>query len=400
MIKQITVLYILLIFNIANSQELNNNLLKSIAFFDINQFDSAIVYASKVNDANIVKMAIQIKAESYFNINKFNDALSEFLKFTNKNAEKNALFIAKIYSQNQDWDNTDKWLRLHLKSEYKINLGVIKIDTFFTKFSKTKLWNNLWIENWQNSTDEKIADVEYLTSKNKYTEALEISDEICVLQPNCYKNYYIRAQIYNKLTDVNNEIYSYKNALKYSPNNDKYNFQYAKCLLNAEKYKKAYQEFEKTKAINPYFPRISYYLALSNFKLGDYEKTINYITEYRKIMPTDEDAIWLAGYAYKENLDYEKAITIFDEGIKTAKQKVGLFIGKGESLYNLQKYGEAAQAFTLALDYDPQNGNIYYLRGLAYIETDNKTNACRDWEKAVKFGFFKANDLISINCQK
>lgn len=397
-IKYITLL--VLFSGIINSQELSYNLLKSISEYDIENYDTALFYASKVNEADIVKRAVQIKAQCYFKLKKYDNALAEFLKLKGKYEKENSIYLARIYAFKKDWENTGKYLRIHLASNFKINPGLIKTDNFFTEYSNTEQWQQIWNKNWYTKLDEKIAEVQYLSSKEKYVDALDASDEILQTKPDCYKIYFERAIIYRKLKDIDNEVYSLKKATKYNPNNAKYSFDYAQALFKLGKYKKAIQELKRTYLLDNYYPRLNYFNALYNFRNNNYNEAAKAISKYRKIMPLDGEAIWLEGYTYKEMKEYQKAVDVFDIGIRSVNNRVGYYIGKGESLYNLEKYGNAASAFTMAMDLEPRNANLYYMRGMCYIELDNKTDACRDWQKASKMGYFKADDMISVNCQQ
>lgn len=397
--KYILISVLLFVSIIVNSQDLSYNLLKSINEFDIEEYDTALVYASKVNDASIVKQALNIKAKSLFELKQYDKALIEFLKLKGKYEKQNSIFIARIYANKKDWDNTNIWLIKHLKSEYKLNPGLLKTDKFFTEFSATKQWQEIWMKDWYTDLDDGISEIQYLAYKKKFVDALDASDEILQDKKDCYKVYFERARIYKKLDDIGNEVYSLKNAVKYAPDNAKYSFEYAKALMRQGKYKKAIQEFNKTTELDKYYPRLDYFMALSYFRYTKYEEAEKYITRYRKIMPNNDEAIWLAGHTFKEKGDYEKAIEVFNVGIKNGKQIAGFYIGKGESLYKIQKYGEAINSYTMALDLEPRNGSIYYMRGMCYIDYDNKTAACRDWQKASKLGHYKSDDMISVNCQ-
>jgi len=394
------ILVLLLFSRVVISQELSFNLLKSISEFDIENYDTALFYASKVNKVDIVKRAVQIKAKCYFELKDYDKALPEFLKLTGKYEKENSIYLAKLYALKKDWENTDKWLRIHLKSKYKLNPGLLKIDKIFEEFRATELWKKTWMTDWYSELDVKIAEVQYLAYKNKFVDALDASDEILHTKKDCYKIYNARAYIYRKLNDVDNVVYAMKNVVKYAPDNTKYSFEYAQSLFVIGKYKKAIQELKRTYELDNYYPRYNYFLALYNFRQNNYEEAKKAIEKYRKIMPADGDAIWLAGYIYKELNEYENAVDVFTVGIRSEDQRASYYIGKGESLYNLQKYGEAISTFTMALDLDPRNPNIYYMRGLSSIELDRKADACRDWQKASKMGFFKADDMISVNCQQ
>jgi len=394
----ITILVLISIISFSQ-EELSLDLLKANAYYKLKMYDSTIVYANKVKDKQLVYSAIEVKALSQFYLKDYEKSLISFKQLNADLKIKNSIYIAEIYAVNKDWDNASIWLTKHLESKYKKNPGAIKTDKFFVDFSATNQWNDIWMKDWYTELEIKIAEAEYLAYKEKYDRALEVSDEVLDMKNDCYKIYFLRAKIYNKINDASNRTYSLKMVNKLVPENEKYSFEYAKALLDNGKFKKALLQFEKTLVLDKYNPDLYYYLAMAYYRYNDYENAKKYIKYYRIISPNDGDGIWLAGYIYKDNGEYEKAIEEFDYGIRLRLGRVGYLIGKGESLYNLQKYGLAANAFTMALDLSPNDGKIYYERGLAHYERGDRVNACKDWSKASELGYFQADDLKLINCQ-
>lgn len=400
MIKQ-AFITILLILNTLSlfSQEVSMNLLKAIGEYKLNQYDSAIFYANKINDAENISRAVQIKADSYFKLKQYDKALSEYLKLTKK-ADSNAINIARIYAIKKDYNNAAKWLEKHLKSKYKINPGIIKTDTAFRNFSNTKLWSNIWLKDWYTALEEKIFETEYLRYKKKYVDALETSDEVLSEKKDCHRIYAERAKIYEKLDDRSNVVFSWKQANKYNPGNPGYIVEYGKALLENGKFKKALIQFEKARDIDKYRPDIYYWLALAYFRQNRFDDAKKQIEIYRNIIPHDGKAIWLAGNIYKDMGEYQKAVDVFNEGIRSGKIEKGYYAGRGEAQYELERYGEAASSFTMELDLTPRNGYLYFMRGLSHIARDNKVDACKDWKHASKLGYFQADDYISKYCSR
>lgn len=393
------IIVLVLINTISFSQELSLDLLKANAYYNLEIYDSTIVYANKVKDKTLVYSAIEIKALSQFNLKDYDKSLVSFKQLNVDLKIKNSIYIAEIYAHNKDWKEAGIWLTKHLTSKYKKNPGAIKIDKFFTEFSSTKEWNDIWMKDWYSELETKIAEAEYLAYKEKYDRALEVSDEVLEMKKDCYKIYFLRALVYNKIGDIKNRVYSLKMVTKLLPDDKKYSFEYAKAMLDDGKFKKSLLQFEKTIKLDQYNPSLYYYLALAYYRYNDYKNATKYVEYYRIISPDDGDGIWLAGYIYKDNGEFEKAVEEFDYGINLRLGRVGYFIGKGEALYNLQRYNLSAFAFTQALDLSPNDGKIYYERGLAYFDGNDRVKACKDWSKASQLGYFQADDLKLINCQ-
>jgi tetratricopeptide (TPR) repeat protein len=395
------ILLLVFVFNITFlfAQELSIDFLKAKAFYNLEKYDSTIVYANKVKDKELIYNAIELKALSEFNLKNYDNALENFLKLNPELKLRNSIYITDLYAQKKDWENASYWLIKHLESKHKINPGLIKTDKYFLEFSSTKQWNDIWLKDWYTQLEVKIAEVQYLNSKNKYSRALEVTDEIIEIDANNDKIYYIRGEIYDSINDISNRVYSFKMANKLKPENKLYSFEYAKALLDEGKYKKSVQQFENAISLDKYNPVLFYYIAMTYYRYNDYINASKYIEYYRLISKNDADGIWLAGYIYKDNAEYEKALDEFDYGISLRIGRVGYYIGRAESLFNLKQYNQAATAFTDALDLTPNDGKIYYERGLAYFEAGDRVKACQDWKKASELGSYNADDMKLINCQ-
>ncbi len=58
----------------------------------------------------------------------------------------------------------------------------------------------------------------------------------------------------------------------------------------------------------------------------------------------------------------------------------------------------AIDDYTKAIAIDPSVADFYINRGLTEIQLKEKKNACADFEKAVRLGDAKVNQLISKYC--
>jgi len=61
-------------------------------------------------------------------------------------------------------------------------------------------------------------------------------------------------------------------------------------------------------------------------------------------------------------------------------------------------YEYAYKDFSMALDLNPQNGETWYLKGLARQHTADAEGACNDFEKAFKRGYKEALRELQENC--
>ncbi|KKP35516.1 MAG: hypothetical protein UR27_C0030G0001, partial [Candidatus Peregrinibacteria bacterium GW2011_GWA2_33_10] len=129
--------------------------------------------------------------------------------------------------------------------------------------------------------------LDYLEKAEKeYLEALKINPTFPQLHANLGLIHFLQylslqesenkreAEKYLKLTKE-----SYEEAIKYSPNNPLYTYNYAKLLMQIKDYNSAIFNFEKTFNIRPNYPGLAYHLAASYYLVADYEKALK-VLEY------------------------------------------------------------------------------------------------------------------------
>jgi tetratricopeptide (TPR) repeat protein len=74
-------------------------------------------------------------------------------------------------------------------------------------------------------------------------------------------------------------------------------------------------------------------------------------------------------------------------------------LNRGRIYINLKQYEKSLKDLNTAVDLNPENAVAYYYRGTVKFLTDNKIEACLDWEKAKELGNQDVQDLIIQNCK-
>ena len=69
-----------------------------------------------------------------------------------------------------------------------------------------------------------------------------------------------------------------------------------------------------------------------------------------------------------------------------------------ESYINTSTWEFAISDYSMALDLDPRNAEVYFNKGFALLKTGNRDDACRDYRMALKYGNKKASAEINKNC--
>ncbi len=159
-----------------------------------------------------------------------------------------------------------------------------------------------------------------------------------------------------------------------------------------------------------------------------------YIDNAIRLHPNNPEFLLREGILNNLKGDYDKAIISFRKGITLSKSSVNIqfFINRGVSHMQLEKYEDAAQDFTDALeinprnasalnyrafsnyrlglfeesiadynqsiDLNPENAAAFYNRGMAYLRFGDKQKACPDFHKACSMGNKNACRMIMTEC--
>jgi len=111
--------------------------------------------------------------------------------------------------------------------------------------------------------------------------------------------------------------------------------------------------------------------------LMDFEHAIN-------LDKKSAEAYFLKGKINKELKQTEKAIDDFNEALELGFSKYECAVQIGSSYADMGKSGKAIKYFTDAIKSEPDRGEAYAKRGIAYIIEEDYKNAMADLDEALK----------------
>lgn len=151
-------------------------------------------------------------------------------------------------------------------------------------------------------------------------------------------------------------------------------------------YQAAIQDYNKAIALEPY--KYHFYSQRAAVK-ADLEDFRGAIVDYQRALelnPSTKKPI---------NSEPEDLIEL------VAKQNLpSIYVGLGQAYSRVGREKEAISAYTTALQYKPNDGYVYLLRGLAKALTSDKDGACLDWSKSGELGNSKAYEFIKQFCNE
>ena len=93
------------------------------------------------------------------------------------------------------------------------------------------------------------------------------------------------------------------------------------------------------------------------------------------VAETDLEALIKKGNEAFDRTGYDKALSIYEKGLKAAPEEPVLFYNKGNALHRLEKYEDAVDAFREAMKSKPKRvllKNIYFNAGNTHLKLAEK----------------------------
>jgi len=147
---------------------------------------------------------------------------------------------------------------------------------------------------------------------------------------------------------------------------------------------KTQQKVEKT------IPKLYYAMGVSHYKKDEFEKAIEYYNKAVQFNGGFSDPILGLALSYEKMADYEKMLEYLAKTIEVArktndnakaddaqKKAKAYLMRNGDEAQKAEKFDEAVKYFSRVLDFDGNDGTIYYVLAINY-------NSLKDWDNAIE----------------
>ncbi|MBU7585362.1 MAG: tetratricopeptide repeat protein [Nostoc sp. TH1S01] len=129
--------------------------------------------------------------------------------------------------------------------------------------------------------------------------------------------------------------------------------------------------------------QLLYQEGVSEYEQGNYQESVDTLTQTIKINPQNSLAYNYRGDAFYRLGEYEKAQADSSQAIALNPQDANAYYDRGFALFGLGKYKEAIADYTQAIKLNSQNPYTYYGRGLARVKVKDYQAAMRDFNQAI-----------------
>ena len=177
----------------------------------------------------------------------------------------------------------------------------------------------------------------------------------------------------------------FKRVITLQPKNADAHYHLAMTELDLDNRYKAKEFFEKTLRIQPGYNGVNVELGAIIEWEQDFRKAIKY---YEKEITVDVKcarAYQRLGDLYRSyEMDFEKAVKMLKKALELDPNHVPSLLNYGNTLFNMDQLGRAAEQFEMALQIDPEDLTANYNLALMYEYSNKRQLAIDRWKRFLK----------------
>lgn len=337
------------------------------------------------------------KVEVFYELGNYQKALEYCNKLDKLKQFYSSEFKVKIFLSLSDPENAKNALEENLRSKYKISLFDLMNNIEFAGIYNLGLDQYILSGNFYSQTEKQIYQVERLIQDDKYTQALFVVNEILSRNYNIAQAHYLQSKIAYFEGDLHGALQSINSAIELKKSNSEYLKQRVTLNKEINEYGVALQDINKIIRIKPY--EIDNYIIKADllFKIENFNTAINLTNSILKILPENPDVLYLSSRSYYKNNDYFEALKAINKSLQIKSNK-DFYELRGDIYSATNTFEYAIRDYSMYLDIEPYNGDIYAKKGFARLKLGDKKGACSDWGKGKRYGSYDAITYLEKYC--
>lgn len=243
------------------------------------------------------------------------------------------------------------------------------------------------LENYTRAIEEDIDNEVYYNSRGclyatlrKYQESIYDFEKAATLRDDVVQYKYNLALSYKEIGSLDKTIELYEKILAAEGENEYILLTLGKLCISTENIEKANKCFIKIIEINKDNKEAYYYLGYIRYFENKFEEAIGYIN-ISMDGEENESSLLLRGRCYLESGEYSSAICDFSKLIEKSRIPDYYFY-RGMAKASLKDYEGSINDYTLAIEFDSSDAQMYISRGYAYKSVGRYQEAIQDYQRA------------------
>lgn len=399
--KRVLVFVVSLIFaSVVFAQQPVEYLLKAKSLTDGGKAKDAILLLtdglSKTQDSRLYIL----RAEAFMTIGDYSGAINDY-QSANKFAEGAGEYgLSRIYALKGDVKTSLYHLDLNLASSHKRGEREIMLDPAFSVIENTPDWRQFWKKERYNIFEKKIPEIEYYISTGNREEATALLNELTSQYPDDNSTRYASALVDFSLKKYTEAI----GILTGLESIDKKNETWLRLLARVQSASGnvAGASVTYSQLIDLGTADAMLYLDRAECfrKTGELDKAVKDLSFFTQLYPDNKSALGLLGKVESESGDNLKALDYFSQNLKLHPNDPQCYIDRANSYFVSRTWDYAIKDYSMALDIQPSDGEVWLNKGIALLNMGRTEDACHDFRKALSLGNKKAAPYISRSCIK
>jgi len=377
-----------------------NAFLNAKVSFEKMQFGQCLEFLNQhISEYPKYENAILLRAKTYLELKSYQLALEDISKLKVSSNNEIYLLLARAYAGATKNELAIEHLSKYMASNTKLPEPIIKSFPEFHTLMLSEGWLNFWKTIRYTNKEILINNAKYAIKTGNYAEAADRLDECMAKYPRSAEAFYLRGNVYFNSKDYKFAWDLYENALQIEPKFQECILAKANCGNRLGKYKTSLDLFNSiiksdSLTISAYPGR-----AESLVELGNLEQAKSDISKYREYYPENTDIQLLEAYIDTKNGDFLSAIANYSKLIKANPAKAEYFINRANAYMLTKTYKYAIKDYSMALDLEPKNIEVYKSKAKAHQLEGELTQACFEWQHAAKLGDIESMDNLHKYCK-
>jgi tetratricopeptide (TPR) repeat protein len=397
-VKIIYILVIVLIPEILFAQNIDIKALRAYSDIEKGEYFNAIEKLDNLIYENPKSEYYLAKVEIFYKQNKYNEAITYCETLNKIKPNYGSAFKLRILLELGDRNKVKLALEENLKSNYKISLFDLLETEDYSLIYQMELDKYVISSNLFSRTEKQLYQVERLIQINDYDQALFILNEMLLQNKNIAQGYYLQSKIKYFEKDIDGALNSINKAINLKSANTDYLLQRVFIAKDLKEYSMALQDIKKIIRMNPY--QIENYIVKVDllYKTNQLDEAIRLTNSILEILPNNPDLLYLSGKSYYSNSNYFEALKAVNQSLEI-KQDKNYFELRGDIYLATNSFEFAVKDYSMFLDIEAYNGDIYSKKGFARYKFGDKKGACSDWEKGKRYGSYEAIQYLEKYCK-
>lgn len=365
-----------------------NNLLIMKTYLKNKESKRAIEFFEKIDKSFINNDLKAELARSYDLENKTRQAIAVFAEINDEQKQKYALELAMCYAKLNKVDSTIYYLRRYLQQKNKKSISEIKSNLAFKTVNKSKLWIDFWKKDWYSQRDLIFNDALYENRIGNYSESIILLEKSIKKSTRKSEVYWLLANNYKALGENKQAIKMIDKAINSDTKNAVFLFTKSQLLSEIGKYKSALKLLnaaikKDASEIDYHLLKVAIYLQIK--KTSEAAQMMDNLLEFTHNLTVYA----FAGRVFYENEDYLTALKYYNKAIENGVNNPKLYIERGDTYAKAKVLEFAEQDYSMALDFFPTDGEIFFKRGKVRKMLKKYEQAETDFQKAKMYHFVK-----------